>query len=50
MDHRSFKYMFEIAIISNETVVNEQLNQHIQQTLSLSEPFEEKGIAVNTTF
>ena len=43
MDHRSFKYMFEIVIISYETIVCELVNQHIQQTLSLSEPFDEKS-------
>jgi len=41
MDHRSFKYMFEIAAIGNETAVCELINQHILQTLSLSEPFDE---------
>jgi cardiolipin synthase len=41
MDHRSFKYMFEIATIGNETAVCELVNQHIRQTFSLSEPFDE---------
>ena len=41
MDHRSFKYMFEIACMGYETAVCELVSQHIHQTLSLSEPFDE---------
>jgi cardiolipin synthase len=42
IDHRSFKCMFEIATIGNEPAVCDLVNQHIQETFSLSEPFNEK--------
>ena len=43
MDHRSFKYMFEIVAVSNEPAVCKLVNEHIQQTLSLSESFDEEA-------
>jgi len=42
IDHRSFKYMFEIVAIGYEAAVCKLVSGHIQQTLSLSEPFDEE--------
>ena len=37
MDHRSFKYMFEIALIGTDSAVNSLVKEHITHTESLSE-------------
>ncbi len=41
-DHRSFKYMFEIALISNNLKVNELIKNHITETLYESVLFDFK--------
>ena len=43
MDHRSFKYMFEIVVVGDEPAVCKLVNEHIQQTLSLSVPYEKSA-------
>ena len=42
MDHRSFKYMFEIALIGTEPAVNELINEHLLQTENMSSEFDIK--------
>ena len=37
MDHRSFKYMFEIALIGSDSTVNFLVKEHIDHTESMSE-------------
>lgn len=38
-DYRSFRYMFEIMLLGDETRINEQVAAHIDETLKNSEPF-----------
>ena len=40
MDHRSFKYMFEIALIGSDPVVNSLINDHIAHTETMSSEFD----------
>jgi len=40
MDHRSFKYMFEIAMIGTDSAVNSLVKEHITRTESLSVEFD----------
>lgn len=42
MDHRSFKYMFEIALLGNNPVVNALVNEHISHTQNMSLEFDVK--------
>jgi len=39
-DYRSFRYMFEIVLISHETQIVEQIKEHIHQTITDSSPFD----------
>jgi cardiolipin synthase len=40
MDHRSFKYMFEIALIGSDPVINRLVNEHLSQTEGMSSRFD----------
>jgi len=40
MDHRSFKYMFEIALIGFDPIVNSLVNKHIAHTETMSSKFD----------
>ncbi len=40
MDHRSFKYMFEIALIGNNPVVSSLVNEHLSRTENMSLEFD----------
>ena len=40
MDHRSFKYMFEIALIGSDPIVNSLVNEHIFHTETMSNEFD----------
>jgi cardiolipin synthase len=42
MDHRSFKYMFEIALIGNNPAVGTLINEHIARTEDMSLDFDMK--------
>lgn len=42
MDHRSFKYMFEIALIGREPVVKTLIKEHLAQTENMSLEFDIK--------
>ena len=39
-DYRSFRYMYEIMLFGNEQKISEQINNHIQKTISDSIPFD----------
>jgi cardiolipin synthase len=38
-DYRSFRYMHEIVLVGREEMIIHQLNHHIEETISQSEPF-----------
>ncbi|MDR1878480.1 MAG: phosphatidylserine/phosphatidylglycerophosphate/cardiolipin synthase family protein [Bacteroidales bacterium] len=40
MDHRSFKYMFEIALIGFDPVINTLVNEHLKQSIWMSAAFD----------
>ncbi|MDR1182527.1 MAG: phosphatidylserine/phosphatidylglycerophosphate/cardiolipin synthase family protein [Bacteroidales bacterium] len=40
MDHRSFKYMFEIALIGTDPVVNSLINEHLAHTELMCSEFD----------
>ena len=40
MDHRSFKYMFEIAMIGRDPLVNTLVNEHLERTEKMSLEFD----------
>ena len=40
MDHRSFKYMFEIALLGIDPAVNALINEHLSQTEGMSKEFD----------
>ena len=40
MDHRSFKYMFEIALIGSDPAVNALINEHLTRTQHMSCEFD----------
>jgi len=40
IDHRSFKYMFELVMISYEPTVCKLVGEHIQQTMQFCDPFD----------
>jgi len=44
MDHRSFKYMFEIALIGTDSVVNSLVNEHLIHTESMSEKLDMQAL------
>ena len=44
IDHRSFKYMFEIALISTEPAVNFLVKEHITHTETMSEELDVKTL------
>jgi cardiolipin synthase len=41
-DYRSFRYMYEIMLVGRHQEIVEQINQHIQKTISESIPFDVK--------
>jgi cardiolipin synthase len=40
MDHRSFKYMFEIALLGFDPAVTDMVNEHLRHTESMSSEFD----------
>jgi cardiolipin synthase len=50
IDHRSFKYMFEIALIGFNSVVNSLVNEHIAQTETMSSEFDIQEIKSRPIF
>ena len=50
MDHRSFKYMFEIALIGSDPIVNSLINEHIAQTETMSSKFDIQEIKSRPIF
>ncbi|MEJ2595082.1 MAG: phosphatidylserine/phosphatidylglycerophosphate/cardiolipin synthase family protein [bacterium] len=41
-DYRSFRYMYEIVLVGNEKDIADQINSHIQKTISDTMPFDYK--------
>jgi cardiolipin synthase len=39
-DYRSFRYQYEIALVGSEPEILRQLNDHVNETLAYSEPFD----------
>jgi cardiolipin synthase len=50
MDHRSFKYMFEIATIGTDPKVNFLVKEHIVHTESMSVAFDEQAYKTRPVF